>query len=38
MKSKEANLFQLITVAQALGDLLPHVTFVGGRDRNMARA
>ncbi|MFC1354210.1 MAG: hypothetical protein G8D89_17720 [gamma proteobacterium symbiont of Clathrolucina costata] len=30
MKSKEANLFQLITVAQALGDLLPHVTFVGG--------
>jgi hypothetical protein len=30
MKSKEANLFQLITVAKALGDLLPHVTFVGG--------
>lgn len=30
MKSKDANLFQLITVAQALGDLLPHVTFVGG--------
>jgi hypothetical protein len=30
MKNKEANLIQLIEVAHALGDLLPHMTFVGG--------
>ncbi|MES9970159.1 MAG: nucleotidyl transferase AbiEii/AbiGii toxin family protein [Candidatus Thiodiazotropha sp.] len=30
MKNKDVNLTQLITVARALGDLLPHVTFVGG--------
>ena len=30
MKSKDINLLQLEAVASALGDLLPHVTFVGG--------
>jgi len=30
MKSKDANLMQLESVASALGELLPHVTFVGG--------
>jgi len=30
MKSKDINLMQLEAVASALGDLLPHVTFVGG--------
>ena len=30
MKNKDMNLMQLEAVASALGDLLPHVTFVGG--------
>ncbi|MCU7932968.1 MAG: hypothetical protein KZQ90_19405 [Candidatus Thiodiazotropha sp. (ex Codakia rugifera)] len=30
MKNKEVNLLHLKTVAHTLGDLLPHVTFVGG--------
>jgi hypothetical protein len=30
MMNKDINLMQLETVALALGDLLPHVTFVGG--------
>jgi len=30
MKNKNLNLLQLETVANALGDLLSHVTFVGG--------
>lgn len=30
MKGKDFNLLQLEAVAAALGDLLPHVTFVGG--------
>lgn len=30
IKSKDINLMQLEAVASALGDLLPHVTFVGG--------
>jgi hypothetical protein len=30
MKNKEINLMQLESVAVALGDLVPHVTFVGG--------
>jgi predicted nucleotidyltransferase len=30
MNSKDINLMQLVAVASALGDLLPHVTFVGG--------
>jgi hypothetical protein len=30
MKNKEVNLTQLVTVAHALDDLLPNVTFVGG--------
>lgn len=30
MKNKEVNLLHLETVAHSLGDLLPHVTFVGG--------
>ncbi len=30
MKNKDFNLMQLEAVALALGDLLPHVTFVGG--------
>jgi hypothetical protein len=30
MKNKDVNMMQLEAVAAALGDLLPHVTFVGG--------
>lgn len=30
MNNKDSNLMQLEVVASALGDLLPHVTFVGG--------
>ena len=30
MNNKDSNLMQLEMVASALGDLLPHVTFVGG--------
>lgn len=30
MNNKDSNLMQLEVVATALGDLLPHVTFVGG--------
>ncbi len=30
MQNKDINLKQLETIASALGDLLPHVTFVGG--------
>lgn len=30
MNNKYSNLMQLETVASALDDLLPHVTFVGG--------
>jgi hypothetical protein len=30
MESKDINMMQLEAVAAALGDLLPHVTFVGG--------
>jgi hypothetical protein len=30
MESKDSNLMQLEAIASALGDLLPHVTFVGG--------
>jgi len=30
MKNKDVNLMQLEAIASALGDLLPHVTFVGG--------
>lgn len=30
MKNKDVNILHLKTVAHNLGDLLPHVTFVGG--------
>ena len=30
MKNKDINLVQLEAVASALGDFIPHVTFVGG--------
>ncbi|MDH5179238.1 MAG: hypothetical protein OEZ39_18280 [Gammaproteobacteria bacterium] len=30
MKNRDANLYRLEMIAGALGDLLPHVTFVGG--------